>query len=51
MLNFILKLDILQSSFADSDDDIDIQCDMLNILSTLCENDIHRKELFGNQVS
>ena len=41
---------ILQNCFSDSDHDIDIQCDMLHILSTLCENDLHRKELFGSQV-
>ncbi|XP_032242668.2 cilia- and flagella-associated protein 69 isoform X2 [Nematostella vectensis] len=27
--------------------DIEMQCDMLIIVSTLCEGDIHRKELFG----
>ena len=29
--------------------DVEMQCDMLFILSTLCEGDMHRKELFGNQ--
>lgn len=29
--------------------DIEMQCDMLYILSTLCENDLHRKELFGTK--
>ncbi|ELU15468.1 hypothetical protein CAPTEDRAFT_176397 [Capitella teleta] len=29
--------------------DIEIQTDMLIILSALCENDMHRKELFGSQ--
>lgn len=29
--------------------DIEMQGDMLLILSSLCENDIHRKELFGSQ--
>nr|XP_039253375.1 cilia- and flagella-associated protein 69-like [Styela clava] len=29
--------------------DIEMQCDMLYVLSTLCENDLHRKELFGSQ--
>nr|XP_006825782.1 PREDICTED: uncharacterized protein C7orf63-like [Saccoglossus kowalevskii] len=35
----------------DEDDSIDleIQCDMLFIVSALCEGDLHRKELFGNQ--
>lgn len=30
--------------------DIELQCDMLYILSTLCEEDLHRKELFGTKV-
>nr|CAB3227189.1 uncharacterized protein C7orf63 [Phallusia mammillata] len=44
-------LNILQNFFVESDDamDVEMQCDMLYILSTLCESDIHRKELFGRQ--
>ena len=29
--------------------DVEIQSDMLFILSCICENDLHRKELFGNE--
>ncbi len=28
--------------------DIEIQCDILFILTCICENDLHRKELLGN---
>lgn len=45
-------LNILEPlSKQDSDNcvDIEMQCDMLYILSTLCENDLHRKELFGSK--
>jgi len=49
---FFVVADILQNFFVQADDavDIEMQCDILYILSTLCENDLHRKELFGNQV-
>ncbi|XP_077978018.1 cilia- and flagella-associated protein 69-like [Glandiceps talaboti] len=35
----------------DEDDaiDLEIQCDMLFIVSAFCEGDLHRKELFGGQ--
>uniref|UniRef100_H2YW06 Cilia- and flagella-associated protein 69 ARM repeats domain-containing protein n=1 Tax=Ciona savignyi TaxID=51511 RepID=H2YW06_CIOSA len=45
-------LDVLENFFPqDCDDaiDIELQCDILYILSRLCENDVHRKELFGAQ--
>jgi len=29
--------------------DIEIQCDLFHNLSIICENDLHRKELFGTQ--
>lgn len=42
-------LQILQG-YPESNDviDIEIQCDLLHILSALCESDVHRKELFGS---
>nr|XP_002126046.2 cilia- and flagella-associated protein 69 isoform X2 [Ciona intestinalis]XP_018667628.1 cilia- and flagella-associated protein 69 isoform X2 [Ciona intestinalis] len=45
-------LDVLENFFSTDCDnaiDIELQCDILYILSRLCENDIHRKELFGGQ--
>ncbi|KAI8483595.1 Cilia and flagella associated protein 69 [Branchiostoma belcheri] len=48
-----LLLNILSTAcqHMDEDDTIDVemQCDMLFIVSALCEGDMHRKELFGSQ--
>ncbi|XP_033127845.1 cilia- and flagella-associated protein 69-like [Anneissia japonica] len=38
-----------RSSFPDDEVDVEMQCDMLFILSTLCDGDLHRKELFGSK--
>ncbi|XP_064647870.1 cilia- and flagella-associated protein 69-like isoform X2 [Lineus longissimus] len=37
------------SDEADDAVDVEMQCDMLFILSAICEGDMHRKELFGSQ--
>ncbi|XP_071947275.1 cilia- and flagella-associated protein 69-like isoform X2 [Antedon mediterranea] len=46
-------LDILssasKSTFPDDEVDVEMQCDMLFILSALCEGELHRKELFGSK--
>ncbi|XP_030849365.1 cilia- and flagella-associated protein 69 [Strongylocentrotus purpuratus] len=46
-------LDILlsatRSSIEDDAIDVEMQCDMLFILSVLCESNIHRKELYGEK--
>ncbi|XP_070566690.1 cilia- and flagella-associated protein 69-like [Ptychodera flava] len=38
-----------QSPYEDDAIDLEIQCDMLFMVSALCEGDLHRKELFGGQ--
>eukprot|EP00493_Phyllostaurus_siculus_P024188 UN24525 len=42
---------ILRSASVSTDEndaiDIEMQCDMLFILASLCDSDVHRKELFG----
>lgn len=44
---------ILQNASTSTDEndriDIEMQCDMLFIVSSLCDGDTHRKELFGGQ--
>ena len=40
---------ILTEKGKDDAIDVEMQTDMLFILSCLCEGDMHRKELFGNQ--
>ncbi|XP_022085503.1 cilia- and flagella-associated protein 69-like [Acanthaster planci] len=50
-INQILDI-LLSASHSESDDDVidvEMQSDMLSILSILCEGDIHRKELFGEK--
>ncbi|XP_064410355.1 cilia- and flagella-associated protein 69 [Latimeria chalumnae] len=46
-------LDVLNSIICSSEEEneflLEIQTDILIILSTICENDLHRKELFGSE--
>lgn len=48
-LNSDILLSATKSKDADDAIDIEMQSDMLIILSSLCENEIHRKELFGSE--
>lgn len=47
ILSGILKKYSTQNKQSDQID-IEIECDILFILTCICENDLHRKELFGN---
>ncbi|KAF6022274.1 CFAP69 [Bugula neritina] len=50
-INQIMGILVSAANSSDVDDaiDIEMQSDMLIILSSLCEMDIHRKELFGSE--
>ena len=51
LINQLVAILLSCSSSIESNDavDIEIQCDMLFILSFLCEDNMHRKSLFGEQ--
>jgi len=51
ILSNILKYKMSKRGKKEVEDavDVEMQCDMLFILSSLCENDMHRKELYGQQ--
>lgn len=48
LITAAILLSATKSKDVDDAIDIEMQADMLVILSSLCETDIHRKELFGS---
>lgn len=49
MIFAAILISATKSKDADDAIDIEMQADMLIILSSICETEIHRKELFGSE--